>query len=528
MGASVHTRGELSPASDLMPPTRREVLGLAAIALVVNAPATAIAGNSSGQLTWGLHISLTPTWFDPAETSGNITPFLILYALHDALVKPMPGQPLAPCLAESWSASEDELTYDFVLRKGIEFHNGDPVTADDVKFSFQRYRGAAHALIQDHVATVETQNSRHVRFKLKEPWPDFLTVCCAVTGAGWVVPKAYVERVGEEGFKKAPIGAGPYKFVSFTPGAGVILEAFDRYWRKTPKVQHLAFKVIPDESTRLVALKRGEIDIAYLIRGELAKAVQNAPGLTLKPVLQGVQWVEFPDQWDANSPWHDQRVRLAANLAIDGVAINDALTLGYSHVTGSIIPDDFEFYWGPPAPLHDPVKARRLLADAGYSQGFDAREFSCDSAYANVAEAVLNNLYEVGIHAKLRPLERGAFLRAWEEKKLRNIVLGQSGVQGNAATRLELFMIKGGAYAHGSYPDMDALFQQQSMALDRTKREAILHTIQQLAHERTMFAPVYQPAFISAVGPRVGESSFGRIPEFPYTAPYEDMTLRDG
>src|SRR5438128_4550287 len=94
-----------------------------------------------GQMTWAVHISLAPTWFDPADTSGIITPFMVMYALHDAMVKPMPGQPLAASLAEAWSASEDGLTYEFLLRKGATFHNGEPVTPEDVKFSFERYRG---------------------------------------------------------------------------------------------------------------------------------------------------------------------------------------------------------------------------------------------------------------------------------------------------------------------------------------------------------------------------------------------------
>src|SRR6058998_1939550 len=112
--------------------------------LVIAVPATAAP---EGEVTWAVHISLAPTWFDPAETPGIITPFMVLYALHDAVVKPMPGNPLAPCLAESFSASEDGLSYEFVLRNGAKFHNGDPVTAEDVKFSFERYRGTSHDLM---------------------------------------------------------------------------------------------------------------------------------------------------------------------------------------------------------------------------------------------------------------------------------------------------------------------------------------------------------------------------------------------
>ena len=191
---------------------------LVALALLV-AAAPAAAG-PEGQMIWGVHISLAPTWFDPAETSGIITPFVVLYALHDAMVKPLPGNAMAPSLAESWTVSRDGLTYEFVLRSSVKFHNGDPVTADDVKFSFERYRGAAAKFMKDKVAAVDIVDPNRVRFRLKEPWPDFMTYYGSLaTGAGWVVPKKYLERVGDEGFKKAPIGAGPYRFVSFTPAS---------------------------------------------------------------------------------------------------------------------------------------------------------------------------------------------------------------------------------------------------------------------------------------------------------------------
>jgi peptide/nickel transport system substrate-binding protein len=509
-------------------PTRRDLFAYAAAGVVAGTARPARAATPQGQLTYAVHVSLAPAWFDPADTQGIITPFMVLYALHDAMVKPMPGKSQAPCLAESWSASEDGLGYEFIIRKGAKFHNGEPVTAEDVKFSFERYRGASHELMQEQVAAIETPDPQRVHFKLKRPWPDFVTFYSSASGSGWVVPKKYVEQVGEEGFKKAPIGAGPYKFVSFTPGVELVLEAFEDYWRKPPSVKRLVMKVIPDEATRLAALKRGEADIAYSIRSELAEELQRAPGLALKPVvLQAPNWLYFPEQWDPKSPWHDVRVRQAANLAIDRDGMSKALFLGYCKITDSIIPYTFDFYWQPPTAVYDPVKAKKLLAEAGYPNGFDAGLLYCDSSYSNMAEVSVDNLGQIGIRTKLEPIERAGFYASYGSKKYpRGIIQGASGAFGNAATRLAAFVVKGGAYAYGSYPEIDELYPQQADELDQGKRGAILDKMQRLVYEKAIYAPIWQLGFLNGVGPRVGESSFGVIPGFAYTAPFEDITLK--
>src|SRR5256712_3565867 len=291
-------------------------------ALLAVVPVAAAA--PEGQLTWGVHISLAPTWFDPAETLGIITPFMVMYALHDALAKAMPGNPTAPSLAESWQVSPDGRVYDFTLRKGVKFHNGDALTAEDVKFSFERYKGASAKAIHDRVAAVETPGPLQVRFRLKNPWPDFMTFYTAASGAGWIVPKKYVEKVGDDAFKKAPVGAGPYKFVSQEPGIGAICEANDKYWRKVPAVKRLVFTGVPEETTCVAMLKRQEADITFGLGGALAEEVRRDTSLTLEPVYPpGVWFVYFADQWNPTSPWHDQRVRLAANYAVDKQAINE-------------------------------------------------------------------------------------------------------------------------------------------------------------------------------------------------------------
>jgi peptide/nickel transport system substrate-binding protein len=504
-------------------------LAVSALVLLLAASAPAQAA-PEGEMTWAIHVSLAPSWFDPAETPSVITPFMMLYAMHDALVKPMPGNAMAPSLAESWTVSRDGLAYEFVLRKGVRFHNGDPVSAEDVKFSLERYRGGGATALKERVAGVDVLDAQRVRIRLKQPWPDFMTFYATpATGAAWIVPKRYVERVGDDGFKRAPVGAGPYRFVSFTPGIELVLEANESYWRKTPGVRRLIFRSVPDDNTRLAMLKRGEADIAYSIRGPLAEELRRTPGLTLKATAPTfTEWLTFIEQWDPKSPWADRRVRLAANLAIDRKALNDAEYLGLARISASIIPRDFAFYWAPPPYAHDVARARQLLAEAGYPRGFDAGEVTTDTVYAATGEAVINNFLQVGIRAKLRPLERAAFYKGDAEKSFKKLVRPGSAAPGNAATRIEAFVITGGIRAYGGYPDLDGLFREQAVEQDPRRREALLHRIQQLMHERVMFAPILEPAFLSGHGARVEEPGFGLIAGYPFTAPYEDLRIKRG
>jgi peptide/nickel transport system substrate-binding protein len=501
------------------------VVGLAACLL---AAPPAGAAEPKGTVTYAVHITIAPAWFDPADNPGLITPFLIQYALHDAMIKPMPQGLNTPSLAESWSMSKDGRTYDFVLRKGVVFHNGDPLTAEDVKFSFERYRGSAAKLLKEKVEAVRVVDPHRVRFHLKEPWPDFMTFYgTPATGAGWIVPKKYVEQVGDDGFKKAPIGAGPFKFVSMKPGVEIVLEAHDKYWRKTPKVKTIVLKSVTEGATRLAMLKRGEVQIAYKTDGPLGEDVKRDPNLEL--VYSGgiaPWWLEFLDMNDPKSPWHDRRVRLAAAYALDKKALSDAETLGASPVTGSIIPREFEFAL-PVDPLpYDPKKAKALLAEAGYPNGFDAGTITPVPPYHSFAEAVANYLGQVGIRTKVQKMERAVFFDKRKKKELTGLCLCANGGFGNAVTRLEINVVSTGIYSTVKDAEIDRLFAEQSKEADTKKREAILKQIQQLVVDRAYFAGIYQLAWPNGVAKTMKVSGMGLIPTFYYTGPFEDIELR--
>jgi peptide/nickel transport system substrate-binding protein len=505
---------------------RTLVLGFLVI-LALAQPAAA-QDPPAGQITIAFDASIAPTFLDPAETPGIGTPFVFLYAMHDAMLKPMPGNDMAPCVAESWRESPDGLVYEFKLRDGLRFHNGDPVTAEDVKFSFERYRGASTKILHERVKSVDVVDRLHVRFVLQSPWPDFMVFYATpATGAAWIVPKKYIEKVGEDGFKRHPIGIGPYRFVRLNPGVELVLEANEQYWRKKPTIKTVVIKGVPDRTTRLAMLKTGEADIGYLMVGLEAETIRNDPKLRLARTIPPATWyVEFPEQWNPKSPWHDRRVRLAANLAIDKQALNEAERLGYSRLTGSNIPSVMEYALRIEPYPYDPAQARRLLAEAGYPNGFEAGDLTPLPPFTTMGEGVANYLAAVGIRTRVRSMERATFMEAWRSKKFTGVVVTVSAAPGNAPVRLETFVISSAPYATGGYPDIDDLFWQQARERDRKKREVLLYQIQRLMHERVMYAPIFEPATLHGVGPRVEQAAIGLNTQLFFAAPYEEMRLK--
>ena len=506
---------------------------LAACALLaLLALASPVAAAPEGQMTWGVHISLAPTWFDPAETQGIITPFMVMYALHDALVKPMPGNPMAPSLAESWTVSPDGLRLRLRAAQGREVPQRRPGHRRGREVLVRALpRRRAPRPLKDRVAAVETPGPLQVRFRLKKPWPDFMTFYTAASGAGWIVPKKYVEKVGDDGFKKAPIGAGPVQVRlvharasswSWRPSTG--------YWRKTPSVKRLVFKVDPgrvDAAGRAQA-RRGRhrlLDPRRARRGAAAHARAHAeadghPGAAVgqhaRPVGPEVALARparAPGRQPRDRPQGDQPGDHARPLAAD-------LQHHPEHASTST--------GSRPPTRSTRRRPRSSWPRPAIPNGFDAGDYYLRHRRTPTCRRpIANYLQQVGIRTKLRPLRaRGALVSSYTDKKYKNLAYTASGAFGNAATRLEAFVVTGGAYVYGSYPDIDSLFKDQAAELDRKKREALLHRIQQLMHEKVMYIPIWELAFINGQGPRVQESGLGLIPGHAYSAPYEDVKLK--
>jgi len=285
-------------------------------------------------------------------------------------------------------------------------------------------------------------------------------------------------------------------------------------------------KSVPEATTRAVMLKTGETDISIVLDGPDAEAIQQTPGMqVVSSKHASIFWIEFTEQWDPKSPWHDIRLRQAVNFALDRQRINEAACLGFCPPAGVIVPRVMDFALQVEPPPYDPQKAKQLLAEAGYPNGLDAGDFAAIPGFPTVAEAVVNDLNAVGIRVRLRQMERASFYAAWQEKKLRGLFMTAAGNSGNAASRVESFIQSKGEYAYGGYPDIDELFAQQAGERDVKKRGALLHKIQQLTIDRAMHAPVMDLRTLNGIGPRIAKHTITDVWMSPFPS-YEDVELK--
>ena len=504
----------------------------AATAQSLAAPATG-RPEPKGQFNYVWHTTISPAWFDPQENPPQITPYNFAYALHDALVKHLPEQPFAPSLAESYEVAPDFKSATFKLRQGIKFHNGDAVTPEDVQFTFEQYRGANAKILHDKTERIDIVDNRTIRFQFKGPFLDFLTLYgCAASGAGWIVPKAYYQKVGPNGFKQQPIGAGPYRFVRQQAGTQVEFEAFTEYWRKMPNIKTIVMRGVAEDATRVALLQTGDADVANLVPGQLLDAVRRDPRLRLAPVKAGPIWLELgaPDKPD--SPLKDMRVRQAISLAIDRKAFNDAEMGGMAPTEGNWIPEDWPGAISRPAPAFDLARAKQLMSDAGVAEGFDVDKITPLPPYSSFAERIASQLRAINIRTQVNNMERGAFYEqlAPGPNRLKGFVIQLSGAPGDAAARVRENATCDGTFSGICIPDVNDRMQRYDASTDPQERKVLLEEAQNYLLDNYLMVPILRQALIHGLGPRLAnsvEEIEGSIPQYVYTGPWEDVRLND-
>ncbi len=500
---------------------------LALVGFLTIGAANGLAASPKGTLKQAMHWTLSGDWMDPATATFAMPAYHPLYMFHDGLIKAMPEGLYTPSLAESWNMSKDAKVIEFKLRKGVKFHNGDTMTAEDVVFSYMRYKAGLAKFLHGRTEKVEAVAPDRVRFQFKEPFPDFLDYLLpGTTAIGWVVPKKYVEKVGDAAYKRNPIGCGPYKFVEFVPGVRLVGEAFEQYWRKVPNIKRLEFHLIRDAATRLAMVRRGEADIATLLQGIYYQDAKKDPKLRVLSPLSAVRWIAYIGaQWDPKSPWADPRVRKAASLAIDRQTLADVHMPGCSPIGAIGLENDPLAMQFPPDP-YDPEKAKKLLAEAGYPKGFKGGKFyPYESGYWPYGEQIANYWKAIGISMDIELLDKPALLATREAGKMKSSVFIDNPTSATIGGRLSTLFAEKGSYSN--YPDIQAVWSQYRKAVDPKERKELLARIQKMIYEKTMWIPLTSTNSPAALGPRVKGNPYKIPPLLWFTTPFEDIELND-
>jgi peptide/nickel transport system substrate-binding protein len=484
-----------------------------------------------GRLVYGWHTTMSPAWLDPQENPPQITPYNFQYCLHDALVKHMPGRTFAPSLAESYEVAPDFKSATFKLRPNIRFHDGSPVTPEDVKFTFEKYRGANAGILKEKTASIEAPDERTVKFVFREPFLDFLTIYGSpASGAGWIVPKAYYEKVGPNGFKQNPIGAGPYRFIRQQAGNEFEFEAFTDYWGKTPTVKTILMRAVPEGTTRVASLETGEIDVTNLIPGELLDRVRGNSKLRVAPVKASPGWLELVSLDRPDHPLKELKVRQAVSLAIDRKAISDAEMGGLGALEGNWIQEDWPDAISRPAPPFDLAKAKQLMAEAGYADGFEVSALTPLPPYFSWAERIVSQLRAINIKTQVNTMERAIFYEklAPGPNRLKGMTLVLSGGPGDAASRLREHALCKGSFSGVCMPEVEDRMKRYEASVDPAERKLLVKEIQEFLLDQFIMVPTVRLAFINALGPRIAnklETIMAAIPQYVYIGPYEEIQL---
>jgi peptide/nickel transport system substrate-binding protein len=465
-------------------------------------------GTPRGTLNVGLHFGIDPGWFDPLGYYGPALHFY--YLIHDALIKPMPQGEFTYSLAEHAEMTADFSRAAFRLRPGLKFQDGHALTTADVKWSYESYRGYNFQLFHDKLERIEVVDDRTIIFHFKGPFADFLDLYNgAGSGIGWVVPRHYYERVGKDGFKARPLGAGPFKFVGQEAGVQASFEAWDAYWRRAPGVKTINVRAIRDLAARAAGLQTGELDLAYGMTGKLLQRVMADPKLRWVPNFTAPWHLMFPGYTESSSPFHDRRVRQAVSLAInrpflvkqENQSIGKPWGNWISHENRDALRGDGTEL---PVPPYDPAKAKQLLAEAGYPNGFDFDWYVPFVPYFDMAERVLTDLRAIGLRSKVQMLDAPAYMAQTSKGRKgfpgnRTIVQRIDPRPGGAKALIRLYAVCGGPASYICEPKIEPLWARHEASIDPAERDRLVKEIQRIVVEEYALVPLFLQPFVHAV-----------------------------
>lgn len=450
---------------------------------------------------------------DPHDSRGR-GDSVVGMNMFDALITRDETMAFQPGLAERWDISEDGRTYTFFLRQGVRYHNGSEVVADDVKFSLERVlempESVSRGSFEGVVASVEVEGPYTVRIDLHEPDPTFLSKISASSGHLKIASRAYFDEVGADQFARNPIGSGPYQFVSWTRDERLVMRAFDDYHLGMPTFEEIHFIPIPSEATRAAALVSGELDIVGPLSPEHVEMIERAPAARVEaaPSVRRV-YVAFRSD---EAPFDDPRVRQAINYAVDVDTLIDRLLGGQANRMNQPA-ISFEFGYSDRAYTYtyDPERARALLEEAGYGDGFSTVLDSPTGRYlkdVEVAQAVAGYLAAVGIEVDVRTHEWATFVSMFRQRTFTGMYLGGYGGAGMLDAHITLAAIVR-SQPHGPWTgyyineEVDALIEQGGTTGQLEERQRVYDAIVPIITEDPVWLYLWNQYDVFGVNNRV-------------------------
>ena len=434
--------------------------------------------------------TLHPTDFSTTVELG------VLNQIYDTLLYYSPDgtKDPEPRIAESYEISDDGLDYTFHLRDDVTFHDGTPVTADDVVFSIELYKASEYQGSQiSMLSSVEATDEHTVVCHLDAPYSPFLQGICSPM----IASKAYYES-SEDDFVNNPIGTGPYKFVSRAKGSNIKLEANEDYYRGAPEIKEVTFEVIPDSSTKAIALQTGEVNFAEIDSATKPQLEAN-PAITIAEVpTSAFSYIAMNTE---KEPFNDVKVRQAINYAIDRDNLVAVCYDGEAEVNSNICAkerfgysdDQFQY-------TYDPEKAKELLEEAGIETPYDLGEILVAEKYSNLATVIQNDLKAVGLDVTISVKEFNSYISDLQNGSYGITALNMT-LEGDTQT-LEMAFTSDyiGIANNARYSDeeMDKLFEQARTETDNDKRAEIFNEIFTKAQDEAIYAVMCNPMTLYA------------------------------
>jgi peptide/nickel transport system substrate-binding protein len=485
-----------------MPMSRRIFLPgmvLTGTALLAARPFSAFAAdNSTIVVSQGSDVLTLDPMLDTSPIGVNV-----FRNIFDALTRIDADGSVVPLLATSWNASEDTKTWEFNIRTNAKFHDGAPITADDVVWNYKHLLGETRSPVRTYISkltSVEVSAPNTVRFVLSEPFAPFDRQVSLIS----IISKRAFEDIGAAKFALAPVGSGPFKVVRWVKDDRVELAAFDDYWAGAPKIRTLIFKPVPSETTRAAALSSGELDVVPILPPALVVSLGSRPGIKIEKVASNkVVYVGF----DVNNPLlGDVRIRQAVDCAIDRNALSSRLLRGLGKPAGQVVaPVTFGYAPDIEPTAFDPARAKQLVAASGYKGESIALQYPNNNlAFGQeVAQAIANYLGQVGININLQGMEYSAFFPLWANRKLNGLHLFAYGPSIMDADLIIGSLYDSGGRVYWTDPKVDQLAKQQRGERDKDKRRALIGEILKLSKEALPYASLYNEIHAYGVQDRI-------------------------